>query len=80
MKADKTRDLDIFTMTAPSGVVSVDALANKSSDLFEESVLINRVEYEDGSAWQRRGWNYDEVKLTVKPAAQSNKLQACRGL
>ena len=80
MKPDKTKDLDIFTMTAPSGVVSVGALARKSSVLFEESVLINRVEYEDGSVWQRRGWNYDEVRLTVKPAAESKKLQACRGL
>lgn len=79
VKPDKTRDLEIFTLSAPSGVVSLGSLANKSNKDFDESVLINRVEYEDGSTWQRKDWNFDEVKLASKTPADS-KTRVCRGL
>ena len=79
MKPSKTRDLEIFSLTAPSSVVSVKTLSKKSEPKFDEAVLINRVEFEDGSVWQRKDWNYDDVKLTAKPAT-SKTLQMCRGL
>ena len=79
VKPQKTKDLELFTLTAPSGVVSVGSLANKTAKDFDESVLINRVEYEDGATWQRKDWNFDEVKLTSKPPADS-KTRVCRGL
>jgi hypothetical protein len=79
VKPDKTRDLDIFTLNGPSGVISVGSLGNKATKSFDETVLINRVEYEDGSTWQRKDWNFDEVKLTSKTPADS-KTQVCRGL
>jgi hypothetical protein len=79
MKPEKTKDLEIFTLTAPTGVVSVGSLAKKSTKDFDESVIINRIEFEDGSAWQRKDWNFDEVKLTSKPPADS-KTRMCRGL
>jgi hypothetical protein len=80
LKPAKTRDLEIFTLAAPSSVVSVKTLSKKSEPTFDESVLINRVEFEDGSNWQRKDWNYDEVKLTAKTASNAKKQQMCRGL
>jgi hypothetical protein len=80
VKPEKTKDLEIFTLTAPTGVVSVGTLVKKPSTEFAESVIINRVEYEDGSVWQRKDWNFDDVKLTAKPGSDARKLSACRGL
>ena len=79
VKPQKTKDLELFTLIGPSGVVSVGSLANKTAKDFDESVLINRVEFEDGTTWQRKNWNFDEVKLTSKTPANS-KTQMCRGL
>ena len=80
MKPEKTRDLEIFTLAAPSSVVSVKALSKKSESTFDETVIINRVEFEDGSHWQRKDWNYDDVKLTARSASTAKKQQICRGL
>jgi hypothetical protein len=80
LKPAKARDLEIFTLAAPSSVVSVKTLSKKSEPTFDEAVIINRVEFEDGSTWQRKDWSYDDVKLTARPAADPKKLQTCRGL
>lgn len=80
MKPAKTRDLEIFTLAAPSSVISVKTLSKKSEPSFDETVLINRVEFEDGSNWQRKDWNYDEVKLTARTASTPKRQQMCRGL
>lgn len=80
VKPEKTKDLEIFSLAAPTGVISIDALARKATNKFDETVIINRVEYEDGSIWQRKGWNFEDVKLTVNPASAARKAQVCRGL
>jgi hypothetical protein len=80
MKPDKLQEISIFTIKGPGSVVSVGSLKKKSHDEFEQKVIINRVEYDDGSVWQRKGWNFDEVKLNVKPVAGSSRFQPCRGL
>ena len=57
-------------------------LANASGDVFLETVVINRVEYEDGSVWQRKDWNSNEIRLTYKRAVATpwNAGEMCRGL
>ncbi|HKG46395.1 MAG TPA: hypothetical protein VKB02_06705 [Pyrinomonadaceae bacterium] len=57
--AGKGKDLEGFTLSGPSDVVNVKTL---DSGGFKENVLINRVEYSDGSIWQRKAWNLAEVK------------------
>lgn len=79
VKPQKTKDFELFTLTMPAGVVSVGSLANKTTKDFDEAVFINRVEYEDGATWQRKDWNFDEVKLTSKTPSDS-KTRMCRGL
>ena len=80
MKPEKRDDLQIFSLIAPGGVVSVGTLKKKTNDEFDQTVIINRVEYDDGTVWQRKGWDFEAVKLTAKPVTGSNKLQPCRGL
>jgi len=60
LRPDKEKDLEGFSLSGPSDVVSVSALADKSR--FKENAVINRIEYSDGSIWQRKGWHLAEVK------------------
>lgn len=47
-------DLKEFSREQPSGVVSADSGGRKYREAFEEAVVILRVEYEDGGAWEPR--------------------------
>ena len=60
--AGKGKELEGFSLSGPSDVVDVKTLANNSANPFKENVLINRVEYTDGSSAQRKTWNMAEVK------------------
>ena len=79
IKPEKQRDLQVFSLTGPSDVVHVKSLSKGSKIPFEEAVLINRIEFSDGSFWQRPEWKFDEVKLTSN-ARETRNLPACRGL
>ncbi|MBD0327368.1 MAG: hypothetical protein ICV68_13105, partial [Pyrinomonadaceae bacterium] len=82
IKPDKEKELQAFSLLGPSDVISVGSLSNKTGDnLFEETVVINRVEYADGSIWQRRDWNFAEVKLGIARAIGTPwGTEMCRGL
>lgn len=71
IKPGKDRDLQAFSVLGPSDVISVGSLAKKSGDPFEEKVVINRVEFADGSILQRRDWNFGEVKLSIERAIKT---------
>jgi hypothetical protein len=55
----KGKELEGFSLSGPSDVVDVKTL---DSGGFKEKVLINRIEYSDGTIWQRKAWNLVEVK------------------
>ncbi|HZE70095.1 MAG TPA: hypothetical protein VE135_11300 [Pyrinomonadaceae bacterium] len=81
IKPGKEKELQAFSLSGPSEVVNVESLANKSANAFQENVLINRVEYSDGSIWQRKDWNFGEIRLTYARAVNTpwgNEM--CRGL
>jgi hypothetical protein len=81
IKADKEKELQAFSLSGPSDVISVGSLSNKSGNLFEEQVVINRVEYADGSIWQRKDWNFAEIKSTFARAVGTPwGAEMCRGL
>jgi hypothetical protein len=56
----KSKELEGFSRSGPSDVVDVKTL--NSGAPFQESILINRIEYTDGTVWQRKAWNLAEVK------------------
>ena len=81
IKPEKDKELEAFTLTGPRNVVSVDALASKSENASDEKVLINRVEFADGSIWQRKDWKFGEVRSSyARAVATPWGNEMCRGL
>jgi hypothetical protein len=82
IKPDKEKELRALSFSGPSDIVSLGELANAAGKEFREKVVINRVEYADGSTWQRKDWNASEIKLTYQAAIASpwNPGEMCRGL
>ena len=79
IKPEQAKDLQIFSLGGPSEVISVKSLAKGSGDQFQEAVVIDRVEYADGSFWQLKDWTFDVSKLVSKPRADAQKVSMCRG-
>jgi hypothetical protein len=78
--AGKSKELEGFSFSGP-GVVNVNTLADKSENPFKEQVLINRVEYADGSIWQRNGWSLNEVKASYERVLREQWAPGmCKGL
>ena len=82
IRPDKGKELQAFSLSGPSDVVSAGTLAGGSENVFQEKVVINRVEYADGSIWQRKDWNFGEIKMGYQRAVGSpwQPGEMCRGL
>jgi hypothetical protein len=81
IKPDKEKELQAFSVSGPSDVINVKSLGNKSGDMFDERVVINRVEYSDGTIWQRKDWNFAEVRLSFERVTSTPwGAEMCRGL
>jgi hypothetical protein len=81
IKPDKEKELQADGLSGPGEVVSVESLSAKAGNLYQEKVLINRVEYADGSIWQRKDWNFAEVRSSLARAlATPWGSEMCRGL
>ena len=79
IKPDKSKDLEGFSRSGPSDVVNVKTL--NSGTPFKESILINRIEYTDGTVWQRKAWNLAEVKASYERALREPWLPGmCKAL
>ena len=68
IKPNKEKELQAFSVLGLHDVVSVDTLAKNLAASGEEKVVINRVEYADGSIWQRKDWKFGEVRLSYTRA------------
>ena len=64
IRPGKEKDLEGFSLSGPDDVVSVETLQDKKGQEYLDRVVINRVEYSDGSIWQRPGWHLNEVRPT----------------
>ena len=79
IKEGKSKELEGFSRSGPSDVVNVKTL--NSGTPFKESILINRIEYTDGTIWQRKAWNLAEVKATYERALREPWLPGmCKAL
>ena len=77
--AGKSKELEAFSRSGPSDVVNVNTL--NSGTPFKESVVINRIEYTDGTVWQRKAWNMAEVKASYERVLREPWLPGmCKGL
>lgn len=68
IKANKERELLAFSTSGPSKLISADSLGSKVGSVFDEKILINRVEYSDGTIWQRKDWNFMALKPSIAQA------------
>jgi hypothetical protein len=82
IKPDKEKELKGFSLSGPSDVVSVGTLATKDPQkAFNEAVVINRVEFADGTIWQRKDWKFEEIKVSYQRALKSPWTpDMCKGL
>ena len=81
IKPGKAQELSVFSASGPSSVVSIGSLEDKSGKLFEERVLINRVEYSDGTILQNTDWNYKNLKDSINRAIETPwGMEMCRNL
>jgi len=68
IKPDKEKELQAFSVLGLHDVVNVETLGKNLATSGEEKVVINRVEYADGSIWQRKDWKFGEVRLSYTRA------------
>jgi hypothetical protein len=82
IKPDKEKELQAFSTFGPTDVVNAGSLSKGSEGAFQERVVINRVEYRDGSVWQRKDWNAAEIKDTYARAVATpwSPQEMCRRL
>lgn len=55
VKPKEKKVLEVWTPYPPVKVISA---AERSDALKDGEVVINQIEYADGSVWKKRGWNY----------------------
>jgi len=81
IKPGEKFELFANSILAPSEVVSSGSLSDSSGKVFDEKVLINRIEYADGAILQRREWKMAEVKAGVEKATSAGwGKEVCRNL
>ena len=80
LKPSKEKELIAFGLSGPSKVVSAENLAGMNAKPPQERVLINRLEYSDGTIWQRKDWSFAEIRLSYKNAMATPWTEMCRGL
>jgi hypothetical protein len=77
----KNRELEGFSLSGPSDVVNVKTLGDNAKNPFKETVAINRIEYSDGSIWQRENWSLAEVKASYERVLREQWSPGmCKGL
>ncbi len=81
IKPNKEKELLAFGVSGPAEVVSAASVGEKPAQAFDEGVVVNRVEYADGTIWQRKGWNYAEMKPSIERAVSTPwGAEMCRAL
>lgn len=69
------------SILGPSEVISSDSLIDTPGKLFDEKVLVNRIEYADGAILQRREWKISEIKQGLEKATSTPwGREVCRAL
>jgi hypothetical protein len=73
--AEKIKELEGFSLSGP-GVVNA-----QTDSPIKEKAVINRVEYADGSVWQRKDWSLAEVKTSYDRVLREQWVPGmCKGL
>lgn len=81
LRAGQQKEIQALSLNGPTDVVNVESLANNAANPFDEKILINRIEYGDGSIWQRKDWRFSEITDNYLRAVSTPwTKETCRGL
>ncbi|HEX3145715.1 MAG TPA: hypothetical protein VHQ64_17205 [Pyrinomonadaceae bacterium] len=80
IKPERQKEMNIFSLVGPSEVVSVKNLEKDASARYRAAVIINRVDYSDGTFWQRHGWDVNTYKIQPDLKAKYGNATVCRSL
>lgn len=72
-KPNETKALEVVSTLAPSPVVDVSKAGDKTEKSNVLSAVINQIEYDDGSVWQRPGWNSSILSQAANRKSNSGK-------
>ena len=75
-KPNQKREFDLYTPLAPSRVVDVTTVKEKPGNS-KGVVVINKIEYADGTIWLRPGWNAGTFSAEATQKVEAGK---CVGL
>lgn len=56
-KPNESKELELFSPLAPSWVVDASKAGDKIGKGSTATVIINQIEYTDGTVWRKKGWN-----------------------
>ena len=76
-KPNDKKEFELFTPLSPSRVVDAASAGQKQDNNLKGVVVINKVEYTDGTTWLRRGWNPTTFSAEVMQKVEVGK---CVGL
>jgi len=54
IRPGKSEELDVVIISPPTKTISADALSNEKRPPFDERIVLIRIEYSDGTFWQRQ--------------------------
>ena len=81
LKGGREKELQAFGGSGPAGTISAESLAANTVNPFAERVVVNRIEFADGAIWQRKDWNYAEVRASIQRAISTPwGAEMCRAL
>jgi hypothetical protein len=76
-KPSEAKDMELYTPLAPSRVVDASKAGQKSPENTNARVVINKIEYLDGTFWKRPAW---DVRTFSDDATQKVAPGKCIGL
>lgn len=81
IRPGKDTQLEGFSLSGPATTVNIESLSKQGTNPYKERIVVNRVEYADGTLWQRPDWKLSEVKASYQRALSEKWLPGmCKGL
>jgi hypothetical protein len=80
IKAGDSKTLKIISHLPPANVVDASAKGNESKKDLAVEIIINRVEYTDGTIWKRAGWDDSKYRLVSPNNDEKLKFNDCAAL
>lgn len=80
IKAGDSKTLRIISHLPPSNVVDASVSSSEAKKDFAVDVVINRVEYADGTVWKRVDWDDSKYRLDSAEITEKLKFNDCAPL